>query len=180
MPSADTPGEYDWTVHTFEPSPRGITEATMRPGEIWHTRAPAATIRRLTNTATGDYACPRYTTDALGSIVLQRNYAPGTLAVTEATDEDGHIVREFRDMDGRTVMTAEGRGADMLRTRRVYDAYGRLPCSLPLWPTDRMQQATPPSTNSHFFTPTIPQDASYQPRHPAARRPIHAIRVPDV
>lgn len=131
VPSADTPGDYDWTVHTFEPSPRGITEATMRPGEIWHTRAPAATIRRLTNTATGDYACPRYTTDALGSIVLQRNYAPGTLAVTEATDEDGHIVREFRDMDGRTVMTAEGRGADMLRTRRVYDAYGRLRAVLP-------------------------------------------------
>ena len=131
VPGTDAPDACAWTVTSYEPSPRGVATATMRPGELWHTRQLQATARTLTNTATGDYACPRYTVGADGGVQPRGNYAAGTLLVQEATDEDGHTVRTFADMDGRTVMTAEGRGADMLRTRYVYDAHGRLRYVLP-------------------------------------------------
>ena len=60
VPGTAAPDAYAWTVTSYEPSPRGVATATMRPGELWHTRQLQSTARTLTNTASGDYACPRY------------------------------------------------------------------------------------------------------------------------
>ena len=119
-----------WSVSSYEASPRALVESTMRAGGAWQSAGVRATVRRLVNTPTGKYACPRYTADANG-ITLHGKYAPGKLTVTESNDEDGRIVREFRDMDGLVVMTAEGIDGNLLCTRRVYDSYGRLCAVLP-------------------------------------------------
>lgn len=78
-------------------------------------------------------------------------YAAGTLLVQEATDEDGHTVRTFADMDGRTVMTAEGRGSDMLRTRYVHDAHGRLRYVLPPTVADGAYAPSDPELTDRAF-----------------------------
>ena len=119
-----------WSVSSYEASPRALVESTMRAGGAWQSAGVRATVRRLVNTPSGKYACPRYTADANG-ITLHGKYAPGKLTVTESKDEDGRIVREFRDMDGLVVMTAEGIDGNLLCTRRVYDSYGRLCAVLP-------------------------------------------------
>ena len=119
-----------WSVSSYEASPRALVESTMRAGGAWQSAGVRATVRRLVNTPSGKYACPRYTADANG-ITLHGKYAPGKLTVTESNDEDGRIVREFRDMDGLVVMTAEGIDGNLLRTCRVYDSYGRLCAVLP-------------------------------------------------
>ena len=41
-------------------------------------------------------------------------------------NKNGHITRTYTDKSGLEVMSKEGKGSDMLRTRRVYDGYGRL------------------------------------------------------
>ncbi|MDE6269301.1 MAG: hypothetical protein K2M12_00405, partial [Muribaculaceae bacterium] len=120
----------DWSVSGFEASPRGIVEWAMRPGAEWVGAGRKSTVRHLTNTGTGDYQCIRVKATATG-LTVSGIYAPGRLMVTESTDEDGHIVREFTTLDGRVVQTSEGRTGDMLHTRYAYDDYNRLCAVLP-------------------------------------------------
>lgn len=139
-----------WNVTGYEASPRAVVESVMRAGGEWRRAGVRSSSRRLANTPAGRYACPRYTVGADG-ITLRGNYDGGMLLVSESTDEDGHIVREFSDMDGLVVMTAEGNDADMLRTRRVYDAYGRLRAVLPPDVAD----------GSYYFSDAVMQNKAY-------------------
>ncbi len=131
MPTSEPPGTYEWQLSEYEASPRAVLTVQTKAGELWHSQGKAVTTRLLTNTATGEYACPRYTISPSGLITHHGNYPAGTLLVKETTNEDRQSVRIFTDMAGRELMSSEGAGSSWLSTRRIYDEFGRLRCVLP-------------------------------------------------
>ena len=122
---------YDYNLTSYEASPRGRVISTVKSGEAWHKGNKGVTARILTNDGAG-LSCPRYEVGADGNLSYKNTYAPRTLTVEETTDENGHVTRVFTNLSGLVVMKEEGDGgSDMLRTRYVYDDYGRLRFILP-------------------------------------------------
>ena len=132
VPSTAVPSAHDYSLTAYEPSPAATVVSTTKAGSEWHEGNRSVTVRRLTNKASGPLSCPRYSIGSVGSISHHGAYAAGELMVEEVTDENGHVVRTYTNKSGLVVMTEEGDGvADMLRTRRIYDDFGRLRAVLP-------------------------------------------------
>ena len=120
---------HPYTETSYEPSPSAIATATAKAGDAWHDAGKAARRRILANN--GDtYRCPRYVIEGDG-VRLNGNYAPGQLEVTEDIDEDGVIVRTYKDFLGRTIRRTTGTGGGAAATDYVYDGYGDLRYILP-------------------------------------------------
>ena len=131
VPSSESPGQYDYTLYSYEQSPRGKLISTTKAGSEWHDGDKSVKTRMLVNTATGGLACPKYSYTSSGA-TLTGNYPAGALLVEETTDENGHVTRSYVDKYGLEVMSEEGDGgSDMLRTRRIYDPLRRLRFVLP-------------------------------------------------
>lgn len=133
VPSTDAPTtDSDYSLTFFEPSPRGVVVSSVRNGKEWQDGARYVTVRTLTNETEGSLSCPLYEIGAGGNVIFKGKYLPGQIVVEETTDENGHVSRSYTNKSGLVVMTEEGDGgAEMLRTRNVYDAYGRLRFILP-------------------------------------------------
>ena len=59
-------------------------------------------------------------------------YSPGTLAITETTDENGNKEREFKNKQSHTILTEKViEGGATLRTYFIYDDFGRLSYVIP-------------------------------------------------
>ena len=120
---------HPYTETSYEPSPSAIAIATAKAGDTWHDAGKAA--RRCILANDGDtYRCPRYVIEGDG-VRLNGNYAPGQLEVTEDIDEDGVIVRTYKDFLGRTIRRTTGTGGGAAATDYVYDGYGDLRYILP-------------------------------------------------
>ena len=128
VPSTEAPTrDYDYITTYYEPSPRGMVTGILKNGEKWHSDNRQARVRVLANEAQGRLSCPLYEINGNGKAVYQGHYAKGQLVIEETTDENGHVSRTYTTKTGLVVMTEEGDGMDdMLRTRNIYDDYGRL------------------------------------------------------
>ena len=133
MPSADAPSsESDYAMTYYERSPRGVVVSTVKNGETWHRDGKTVRVRTLVNTATGSLSAPLYRIGPSGTAMHSGNYGAGQLLIEETVDENGHVSRTYTSKSGLVVMSEEGDGAgDMLRTRNIYDDYGRLRYVLP-------------------------------------------------
>ena len=133
VPSTDmAPANYDYELYGYEPSPLNNPVSTIKAGAEWHNGGKAIRTRTLINTADGNLSCPIYEVTGTGMVLYRGLYPAGALLIRETVDENGHVQREYTNKSGLTVLTEEGDGiADMLRTRRVYDPYGRLVAILP-------------------------------------------------
>ena len=115
-----------YTEYGYEASPLQRLISEQGPGEAWDGKAVTTTYSA--NGTAG--ACPRYRLSG-GIPVYAGDYGDGQLLVTETTDEDGRVAREFKDGKGLTVMARQTDGTVEHDTRYVYDAYGNLRCVLP-------------------------------------------------
>ena len=133
MPSTDAPSsESDYAMTYYEQSPRGVVVSTVKNGETWHRDGKTVRVRTLANTATGSLSAPLYRIGPSGTASHSGNYPAGQLLIEETVDENGHVSRTYTSKSGLVVMSEEGDGAgDMLRTRNIYDDYGRLRYVLP-------------------------------------------------
>ncbi len=133
MPSADAPSsESDYAMTYYERSPRGVVVSTVKNGETWHRDGKTVRVRTLVNTATGSLSAPLYRIGPSGTALHSGNYGAGQLLIEETVDENGHVSRTYTSKSGLVVMSEEGDGNDdMLRTRNIYDDYGRLRYVLP-------------------------------------------------
>ena len=119
--------DYAYSSIFYEPSPRGVVASTRKAGTEWHDADRRVTVRTLTNTASGDYSCYKYSSASETRTTLTRQiYPSGTLLIEETVDEEGHTTMVFKDVRGLTVMMREGSSGDWLDTRYVYDDYGDL------------------------------------------------------
>ncbi len=130
-PLSDAPGEYDWTLTSYEASPRAVEIESIKAGQLWQQADKSVRSSIFTNTAGGQYPCPNLIVNSSGTLTHRGNYPAGRLLVRETVDEDGYTTREFTDMGGRVLMTSAGSDGEFLTTRYVYDDYGRLRAVLP-------------------------------------------------
>jgi RHS repeat-associated protein len=89
------------------------------------------------------------------SLALSGYYSAGTLSVEKMTDEDDHVKRIYRDMQGRTVLERRGSSYD---TYYVYDYLGNLRYVLPPLAADALTSTSETWTTS---TTTVKRYAYY-------------------
>ena len=102
---------------------KGVTGA-INPGENWQAKPTA--IAYMTNAAVGHW-------DENGGSIT---FAENQLYVTQYTDEDGNVSREFKDKLGQVVrkesdkLDEQGQ-PETIRTAYVYDDFGLLRTVVP-------------------------------------------------
>ncbi|UCH14968.1 MAG: RHS repeat-associated core domain-containing protein [Bacteroidales bacterium] len=114
-----------WIQITFDNSPLNRIISEKGPGEKWHLDNKPLNYNYTTNTATVE----NWSINNDGTFTSD-DYSANELYVIETTDEDGNIVREYTDKQGKTVQKESEFGAG-LRTLYIYDDLGRLRCVVP-------------------------------------------------
>lgn len=124
----------------YEPSPRGLVIKATGSGSAWHqANKGIETHRRANNPNNDSLRCKLYKVHG-SRLRLEGTYASGTLMVTETRDEDGHVMMDFQDLLGRTVLKRGFPGqSKMTDTYYIYDGYGELRYVLPPEASARMQ-----------------------------------------
>ncbi len=107
----------------FDNSPLNRVVGQYGVGTDWYKNEKSVTTNYTTNTSevknwdeNGDAADP---------------YAIGTLYVTEVTDEEGTITREYKDKQGQVVLKESETEKETLRTYYAYDDFGLLRVVIP-------------------------------------------------
>ena len=114
---------FETTV--YENSPLDRVQLQYGAGAAWYNSHPVSS-EWMTNTASGDLSCKKYTTDGTTLSGGTATHAAGTLYVTKTTDEDGNVSYTFVDGEERTLLERRMNGTEQLDTYYVYDDYGRL------------------------------------------------------
>jgi RHS repeat-associated protein len=137
-------GETGANAHTqinFELSPLNRPVLSMAPGNSWTGSSRGVQSGYYTNLATDDVRMWTVTNAALGSwgsYTMAGAYAAGTLYKNISTDENGHQVVEFKDIEGKVVLKKVGLSATdggtgsgytgWLSTYYIYDIMNNLRC----------------------------------------------------
>lgn len=95
---------YYYGQTTYESSPLNRVLKSAGPGNSWTGSNRASSIGYLTNTAADQVRIWNVTGGENDFPASNTTYFPGTLYVTQTTDENGHSTREYRDLDGRVVL----------------------------------------------------------------------------
>jgi hypothetical protein len=125
---ANTTAPFAETVLESSPLNRPFNEGS--PGEDWQiSNGHAKSFQYASNSATDNVFI---WIKSQQGVLASRYYPAGTLIVTRTTDEDGNASREFKDKDGRVVLSERAiEGNIKLRTYFVFDDLGRLQFILP-------------------------------------------------
>ena len=135
--------EEPYSYPVYEASMLGRVTAQYGPGKEWHFANKNTATEYLTNGS--GLACRQFTVSAvanpggndnLWNVSAAGYYGAGTLQILRITDEDGRTRLEFKDMQGKTVLSrsliAAGGGTyQNLDTYYIYDAVGNLLVVLP-------------------------------------------------
>ncbi len=111
----------------IEPSPLNRTTSSTAPGN----KSAASNLSYGSNqTSPAELVVKRYDFTENANILLgtaqNGNYAAGTLTYTKSIDENGKIMLEFKDRDGRVVLKRATDGAVLFDTYYVYDDASQL------------------------------------------------------
>ncbi|HEV2483297.1 MAG TPA: DUF6443 domain-containing protein [Puia sp.] len=137
--TAEFPGDqFFYGQINYEPSPLNRISTAYAPGISWVGSDRGDGIQYMVNT-NNDSVVLWTIASAPGSVpVAQGSYAAGTLLVIPTTDENGHQVVEYTDLQGRTLLTkaqlwdspAAG-PSGWLNTYYVYDTLNNLRFVMP-------------------------------------------------
>jgi len=100
----------------YDSSPLSRATAIKEQGQLWHSH-PKQT-EYLHNTNAYPLNCKNYKVSVSGTLSVSGNYAANTLSVRKLTDEDNHIVYEFRDKQNRLILERQ-----MLTANSSADTY---------------------------------------------------------
>ena len=123
------------TTYTYDALDRVTIE--KGPGDLWHNNSRFKLSAYLLNSAS---EVKLYTVS--GNTLSHSNQSPyygqGKLTVEQFTDENNHVSKVYKDMQGRTVMERRINGSTNYDTYCVYDYLGNLRYVLPPKACDSM------------------------------------------
>ncbi|PWG82118.1 DUF6443 domain-containing protein [Pararcticibacter amylolyticus] len=140
--NGNDPAPYSKTI--YEMSALDRIQAQYGPGQDWHKTygADSKPIRSeyMSNSASGTLVCAEYTSAAGSDMTITKrgNFSAGELYVTKTTSEDGRISCEFKDKQGRIVLTRRMAGTIPYDTYYIYDNPGNLRAVLPPLASDAL------------------------------------------
>ncbi len=122
----------------FEDSPLNRVESQLGVGQEWVDENAKVSYTYTTNTS----ANPITSWDETGTSFT---YPEASLYVTEITDENGNISREYKDKLGQVVLKESVEGTNTLKTYYIYDDFGLLRTVVP------PQASSPADTELCYF-----------------------------
>jgi RHS repeat-associated protein len=129
---------YYYSNTIYEASPLDRPVLSMPPGNSWTGSNRGSGTAHLTNTGTDSVRIWTVTYGETDYPSTTATYAPGTLFVTTATDENGHAVMEYKDLDGHVILkkvqeaeTPSSTHDGWLCTYYAYDDFDNLRCVIP-------------------------------------------------
>ena len=124
--------DHPYSLSVYEESPLNRIQKQFGPGGLW-SESPVETVD-LTNSQTGVLACFMYIitgTRQAPTLGGSKNYDSGKLYVTKNIDESKNVSYEFRDRQGKIILTRQISDNKNHDTYYVYDDYGNLCFVLP-------------------------------------------------
>ncbi|NDV60152.1 DUF6443 domain-containing protein [Bacteroides sp. 519] len=135
-----------YSLPVYEASPLNRVLEQYGPGADWYTQGRKVKTEYLVNNTS--YPCRWYRTTDSRSDAPQvsiasgnLNYTAGQLFVTRITDEDNNVSYEFKDKQGKLLLTRQMAGTVSYDTYYVYDSYGNLRVVLPPLAADALTAA---------------------------------------
>ncbi|MDW7691788.1 DUF6443 domain-containing protein [Flammeovirgaceae bacterium SG7u.111] len=166
-------GTSAFTTRSFEASPLNRVLDETGPGKNWHDNDKKVSYLQKTNLKTDGIRIWTVGTAAGATPSTSDTYEDGELYVTEMTDEEGHISREYTDKQGKVVLKEVQDGNGFLKTYYVYDDYGNLRYVLPPKAIEKMGS----SYSGHASFATILDKLCFKYTYDARNRMV-AKRVP--
>ncbi|MDW7694035.1 DUF6443 domain-containing protein [Flammeovirgaceae bacterium SG7u.111] len=166
-------GTSAFTTRSFEASPLNRVLDETGPGKNWHDNDKKVSYLQKTNLKTDGIRIWTVGTAAGATPSTSDTYGDGELYVTEMTDEEGHISREYTDKQGKVVLKEVQDGNGFLKTYYVYDDYGNLRYVLPPKAIEKMGS----SYSGHASFATILANLCFKYTYDARNRMV-AKRVP--
>lgn len=158
----DEEEEVFYGINEYEMSPLGRMLGQDAPGDSWAGNGNGLTMEYLTNTATD---IRLWTVGNAASDLPQSSasYGADQLTLMVTTDEEGNMVREFTDKEGRIILkqvqvedTPSDTYNDWMNTHYVYDSRGNLRFVLPPKAVKALK------TNSWSYSTTIVGDLVFK------------------
>ena len=156
---------YAYSETKYEPSPLNRVDEQYGPGQVWRDNTRRVKTEYMTNTASGDLACVKYSMEDFYQFRRDGFYDAGQLYVTKITDEDNNVSCEFKDKLGRILLHRQIVDGVQYNTNYVYDDLGNLRVVLPPLASDAFatNQVYAPGlpttisiyTSTFIITPTI-------------------------
>lgn len=132
--------EEPYSEINYDGSPLNRPVVEYGPGKEWHDAGRGIRTRYLTNNFSDSLSCNKWsvswTLDTLVSVHSLGVYPEGALRVTHVSDEEGHTLIRFVDLEDkpvleRNVLREYGGSVSYIDTYYVYDSFGRLSTVLP-------------------------------------------------
>ncbi|TDW99184.1 DUF6443 domain-containing protein [Dinghuibacter silviterrae] len=168
---------YFYSNDTYEASPLDRPTKVTPPGNSWTGSNRGNSTAYLTNTAADSVRIWEVTYGETDYPTTTAIYAAGTLMVTQTIDENGHAVREYKDMDGHVVLKKVQEAASpsmahdgWLCTYYAYDDFDNLRCVIP--------PKAVATLSSNGWNPTPVQNLCFQYAYDGRKRLI-LKKVPD-
>jgi len=125
---ADTGSPYAETQFEFSPLNRVLKQGS--PGEEWQMSGSHVKVLSYLSNHLADSV--RIWIPSSTGITSSSIYIDGSLFVSQASDEDGNVVKEFKDKLNRSIMTERVlEGGVRQRTYSVFDDFGRVVYVIP-------------------------------------------------
>lgn len=125
----------------YESSPANRILEQYGPGKAWYNNKARVTNSYKTNTASGNLACAKYIvigTTGVPKLKKSGNYTANQLYITETSDEVGNITYEFKDRQGKILLSRQINDSKNHDTYYVYDNWGNLCFVLPPLASDAL------------------------------------------
>jgi RHS repeat-associated protein len=129
---------YYYNNTSFEPSPLNRVLESYAPGNSWTGNGRGVNMQYLFNSAADNVQTWNVTYGETDFPTISVPYAPATLRITQTTDANGHIIREYKDLDGQIVLkkvqeavTPSASYDGWLCTYYIYDDLKNLRCVIP-------------------------------------------------
>jgi len=122
--------DYPFKEKVYESSPLNRIEKLFGVGQEWRKNGGHAIEHDYYTNNNGDFKCAYYFLNG-DAIQKKGDYPAGTLYVNKIADEDGNIIYEFKDKQGRVILIRQMNGTIPHDTYYIYDDFNNLAFVLP-------------------------------------------------
>ena len=145
---ADYKEPFAYKEYFYEDNPYGRQLLERGPGAAWIMQGKARTTNYLSNTQSSHLSCLNFS--FIDGLLTNNNYYPdGSLTVLKTQDEDGRQAYEFRDGEGRLLLSRKVWSNEDIDTYYVYDDKGDLCVVLPPEAANQLKSTASISCNDN-------------------------------